>query len=236
MNYQLKCYSNVNGVNWSVEGISGVSVENDLIVFKDVDEEGKLKITATKENENNSLAIKLTKKEIEYEDGIYITINDLQTTVCDEINDGVPLYHHYSNVFENFTKLDKREDWENQGGFKFDGIITTINGTMDGYINITEKNSYSFSLRKGDYWKVIMRIDDEIFINKWNYCGNEETIKSDIKLDEGLHHVVIDYFVGVKDFETDIIDYSFELKWKELGSEEYVDIPFICCIYFIIFR
>lgn len=146
----------------------------------------------------------MTKIEIEklenpiYHKGIYITLHDLESTSCNDYYDGIKSYNDINIASDNLDGLNSMKDWNEKLNNEIKGVIKTMNGTMNGFINIKEKGEYTFYLQTGKSMNAKIYIDNEMIISNWRECKdwNDIPLTKRMNLDIGYRRVLIEYFGG----------------------------------------
>lgn len=158
----LTCTGSGGALEWShAPEFDGIYQLGNTIVFNNFElaRDRGLAVIATNPAGSDSVTITLSVNiNPTYLDGIYVSVFDLQTTTCSDMNDGLSVFTKTSARFSDLSGLETFDNWRSKGIYLY-GILTAINGTMVGYLNAETAGTYTLYLVTGGYWGVKMTID-----------------------------------------------------------------------------
>lgn len=217
---------------WSMtpSSIKGITQDGPYLSFHNFNPQTDMKITIEASNEigSDKYVIQIEKVEAPIlNDGIFVSMYDLTTTECANYYDGIPTYDWpYEAPMNNLDGLTSYEKWIEKMDVYVPGELTTINGTMDGFINIETEGEYTFYLQTGNEMNARVFIDNVEILSDWEQCNkwNDNPLTKTVKLEKGNRRVIID-FMGGKG-----LDFHFVFDYSTPGSSGRKTIPFKYCI------
>lgn len=205
-------------------GIAGITQRSEILIFKDFYTTKDLEITINGKGYTETGSTTFTIKKVEnptYKDGIWVLAHDLSQTPCSSLNDQIYSYGHKEYTIANLDGLTSREGWASKMDI-FSTLITTMNVTMMGFINIETEGDYTFYLQTGNkmYGRVV--VNSVEILSDWEQCNDwsETPLSNTTKLEKGYAAVYIELRGGQD------LDFKFVLQYSTPGDSSKKTIPF----------